>query len=46
MREHQQKNPCKGCVWQERISEEKIFCPFPHCVKGDLPAGRGKERGR
>lgn len=38
---HQQKNPCKGCVWQERISEGKIFCPFPRCMKGRLGQKKG-----
>ena len=30
-----QRNPCKGCIWAERISEGLIFCPFPQCVKGN-----------
>ncbi len=38
-----QRNPCKGCVWAERISEGLIFCPFPRCVKGS--AEDKKERG-
>lgn len=41
------KDPCKGCIWAERISEGIIFCPFPKCVKGDLPTGqRRKERDK
>lgn len=41
------KNPCKGCIWAERISEGIIFCPFPKCVKGKLPTGHGrKERDK
>ena len=39
-------NPCKGCVWAERISEMLIYCPFPACVKGKLPTGqKRKEQG-
>ncbi|WP_298023679.1 hypothetical protein [uncultured Dysosmobacter sp.] len=32
-----EKNPCEGCVWGRTITEEKIFCPFPRCVKGTIP---------
>lgn len=40
-------NPCKGCIWAERIGEELIFCPFPACVKGKLPTGqKRKEQGK
>lgn len=44
-------NPCKGCIWAERISEELIYCPLPACVKGKLPTGQkrteqGKPDGR
>ena len=39
------KNPCKGCIWAERISDSLIYCPFPTCVKGELPTGqKRKER--
>lgn len=39
------KNPCKGCIWAERISDGLIYCPFPKCVKGELPTGqKRKER--
>ena len=24
---------CKGCVWANWLSEEKIYCFFPQCVK-------------
>lgn len=41
------KEPCKGCIWAERISGEIIFCPFPKCVKGDLLTGqKRKERDK
>ena len=30
---------CKGCIWANRISEQRIFCPFPQCVRGKLPPG-------
>ena len=39
------KNPCKGCIWAERISDRLIYCPFPKCVKGELPTGQ-KRKGR
>ena len=43
--------PCKRCIWAKRISENKFFCPFPKCVKEELPTGqnrreRGKPNGR
>ena len=37
-------NPCKGCIWAERISDGLIFCPFPKCVTGRLPIGREKAK--
>lgn len=39
------KNPCKGCIWAKRISDGLIYCPFPKCVKGELPTGQ-KRKGR
>ncbi len=36
-------NPCKGCVWGQRISEQMIFCPFPKCVRGKLETRRSRE---
>ena len=45
MKRKRTANPCKGCVWAERISEGLIFCPFHRCVKGELPTGQiRKER--
>lgn len=42
------KDPCKGCIWAERIFEGLIFCPFHHCVKGKSRTGqlKGKQDGR
>ncbi len=37
-------NPCKGCIWQVRIDERKIYCPFWRCVKDRIPSE--KEGGR
>lgn len=31
-------NPCKGCIWQVRIDERKIYCPFWKCVKDRIPS--------
>ena len=36
------ENPCKGCIWAERISDGLIFCPFPKFAAGRLPTGREK----
>ena len=46
MKRKDQNNPCKGCVWMVPVTEKKIFCPFPRCVKKvKLPVKRGKEQG-
>ena len=43
-----QKKPCKGCIWAERISEGLIFCPFHQCVKGNAEdrEKKGKRDGQ
>lgn len=43
MKRKRTENPCKGCIWAERISEEMIYCLFPKCVTGKLPTGQTKE---
>lgn len=32
-------------LWAKRISDGLIYCPFPKCVKGELPTGQ-KRKGR
>ena len=38
-------NQCDDCVWAKRISEQKIFCPFPKCVKEELTTGQMEKQG-
>ena len=38
-------DPCEGCIWANRISDRRVFCPFPQCVRGKLsPGGSRKDR--
>jgi hypothetical protein len=29
------KHPCKGCEWGTFVSNEKVLCMLPKCVRGE-----------
>jgi hypothetical protein len=29
------KHPCKGCEWGTYVSNEKVLCMLPKCVRGE-----------
>lgn len=33
MEKKRNKNPCEGCVWPAYAGENKVLCPFQHCVR-------------
>lgn len=40
------KNPCEGCVWKIQVSEDKVLCLFPKCMREEyarLWPGRGEK---
>lgn len=29
------KHPCKGCEWGTYVSDSKVLCMLPKCVRGE-----------
>ena len=41
------KHPCDGCVWRAYVSEDKMMCMFPSCVRAENQTGqKGNAHGK